>query len=454
MGYGFSCPTPFLLYPPLFLILFFYSINHHLEFSKFLFPSSYSSCSLFIDTQVSHDQNPQVPSRQSTGQLERMEQGLARARLAIREAGRTRSYTSFKKEDFLPSGSVYINPHAFHQSHIEMEKRMKIWVYKEGEPPLFHRGPMQDIYSIEGQFIDELDSGKSPFLALKSDEAILFFLPASIVNIRLYVSKNPYTSYSRAHLQNVVKDYIDLVSNRYPYWNRSRGADHFLVSCHDWAPAVSEAHPNLFKHLIRVLCNANTSEGFQLVRDVALPEINIQLGKLGPPDLTEPPNNRQVFAFFAGGDHGHVRNKLFNHWKNKDDDIQVHEYLPQTLNYSKLMGESKYCLCPSGYEVASPRVVEAIHAGCVPVIISDNYVLPFSDVLNWSQFSIHIPVGKIPNIKEILKGISMEEYLEKQKRVIQVQIHFVLNRPAKPYDLMYMVMHSVWLRRLNLNLYG
>lgn len=114
-----------------------------------------------------------------------------------------------------------------------MEKRFRIWPYKEGEPPLFYNGPVNDIYSIEGQFMDELSKMKNPFAAKDPNEAIAFYLPISVVNIVRYVYR-PYTTYSRVRLQNIIEDYIGIMAKRYPYWNRTNGADHFLVSCHDW----------------------------------------------------------------------------------------------------------------------------------------------------------------------------------------------------------------------------
>lgn len=209
--------------------------------------------------------------------------------------------------------------------------------------------------------------------------------------------------------------------------------------------------PHLFNNSIRVLCNANTSEGFNPLKDVPLPEIHLRTG-----EITElgglPPPQRSLLAFFAGGLHGDIRYILLEHWKGKDSDVQVYEKLPENISYDGMLKKSKFCLCPSGYEVASPRVVEAIYAECIPVLISDGYVPPLSDVLNWNKFSVQVEVKDIPNIKKILTSIPQDQYLRMRKRVKQIQRHFVVNAIPKRFDFFHMTVHSVWLRRLNVRI--
>jgi xylogalacturonan beta-1,3-xylosyltransferase len=117
------------------------------------------------------------------------------------------------------------------RSHIEMVKRFKVWAYREGEQPMVHSGPMSYIYSIEGQFIDEMESESSHFKARNPDEAHAFFLPISITKIvNLFYRLDPW----HFPMLPIFTDYVNVVATKYPYWNRSHGADHFMVSCHDW----------------------------------------------------------------------------------------------------------------------------------------------------------------------------------------------------------------------------
>jgi len=112
-----------------------------------------------------------------------------------------------------------------------MEKQFKIYVYKEGEPPLFHDGPCKSIYSMEGSFIYEIETD-TRFRTNNPDKAHVFYLPFSVVKMVRYVYERNSRDFSP--IRNTVKDYINLVGDKYPYWNRSIGADHFILSCHDW----------------------------------------------------------------------------------------------------------------------------------------------------------------------------------------------------------------------------
>ncbi|KAK6140915.1 hypothetical protein DH2020_025343 [Rehmannia glutinosa] len=342
--------------------------------------------------------------------------------------------------------NVYRNYPAFIRSYELMEQTLKIYVYTEGERPIFHQPELDGIYASEGWFMKLLEENKH-FVTTNPNKAHLFYLPFSsrILEETLYVPN----SHSHKNLVKYLSSYLKTITTKHDFWNRTDGADHFLVACHDWAPSETS---RIMKNCIRALCNADVKGGFQFGKDVSLPEIYIRDAKNPLKDLGgKPPSQRGILAFFAGKMHGYLRPILLNYWENKDPDMKIfgklHDVKGQ-MTYIQYMKSSKYCLSAKGYEPYTPRVIEAIYYECVPVIISDNYVPPFFETLNWESFAVFVLEKDIPNLKNILLSISEKRYIKMQQRVRQVQKHFLWHSKPVKYDVFHMILHSVWYTRV------
>ncbi|KAJ7965945.1 Exostosin family protein [Quillaja saponaria] len=343
---------------------------------------------------------------------------------------------------------LYRNVSMFKRSYELMENVLKVYIYQEGEKPIFHEPSsiLEGIYASEAWFMKLLLADKL-FVTGDPGKANLFYIPFSsrLLQLTLYVRN----SHKRDNLIQYMKNYVDMIAGKYPYFNRTEGADHFLAACHDWAPSETRGR---MLNCIRALCNCDIDFGFKIGKDVSLPETYVRSANKPLKNLGgNPPLQRPVLAFFAGNPHGYLRPILLDHWENKDPDMKIFGPMPHVrgnINYLQFMKSSKYCICAKGHEVNSPRVVEAIFYECIPVIISDNYVPPFFEVLNWESFAVFVPEKDIPNLKNILLSISEERYIEMHKRVKKVQQHFLWHEKPVKYDLYYMILHSIWYNRV------
>lgn len=156
-------------------------------------------------------------------------------------------------------------------------------------------------------------------------------------------------------------------------------------------------------------------------------------------------HHRKKLAFFAGSINSPVRERLLQVWRN-DSEISVHFGRLTTPYADELLG-SKFCLHVKGFEINTARIADSLYYGCVPVIIANHYDLPFADILNWKSFSIVVATLDIPLLKQVLKGISLDEYLMLQSNVLKVRNHFQWHVSPVDYDAFYMVMYELWLRR-------
>ncbi|KAF8090923.1 hypothetical protein N665_0461s0009 [Sinapis alba] len=352
------------------------------------------------------------------------------------------------KNDPLLHGPLYWNLSMFKRSYELMETKLKIYVYREGKRPVFHKPVLKGIYASEGWFMKQLKANKT-FVTKNPRRAHLFYLPFSskMLEDTLYVPG----SHSDKNLVKFLKSYLDLISSKYHFWNKTGGSDHFLVSCHDWAPSETRQY---MANCIRALCNSDVSEGFVFGKDVALPETTILVPRRPLRALGgKPSSQRHILAFFAGGMHGYLRPLLLQTWGgNRDPDMKIFSEIPKTKgknkSYMEYMKSSKYCICPKGHEVNSPRVVEALFYECVPVIISDNFVPPFLEVINWESFAVFVLEKDIPDLKNTLVSITEERYREMQMRVKMVQKHFLWHSKPERFDIFHMILHSIWYNRV------
>ncbi|KAG8381855.1 hypothetical protein BUALT_Bualt05G0016100 [Buddleja alternifolia] len=336
---------------------------------------------------------------------------------------------------------VYRNLSSFVRSYEMMEQRLKVYIYRNGKKPVFHQPRLKGIYASEGWFM-KLMKASNRYVTSNPNEAHLFYLPFSSQLLVDYVYVKD--SHTFRDINEYLKNYLDMIKTRYSFWNRTDGSDHFVVACHDWAPIETR---RIMANCIRALCNSDVKEGFQFGKDVSLPETSVHSPNPSKEIGGSPPSGRKTLAFFAGKMHGYVRPILLKYWENKDPEMKIVGRMGKS-SYIWHMKNSKYCICAKGYEVNSPRVVEALIYGCVPVIVSDNFVPPFFEILKWDSFSVFVPEKDIPNLKDILLSIPEKRYLVMQHRVKQVRQHFLWHSTPVKYDIFHMILHSIWYSRV------
>ncbi|KAK1335703.1 hypothetical protein QTO34_003496 [Cnephaeus nilssonii] len=79
--------------------------------------------------------------------------------------------------------------------------------------------------------------------------------------------------------------------------------------------------------------------------------------------------------------------------------------------------EATFCVVLRGARLGQAVLSDVLRAGCVPVVIADSYILPFSEVLDWKRASVVVPEEKMADVYSILQSIPQRQIEEMQRQV-------------------------------------
>lgn len=253
----------------------------------------------------------------------------------------------------------------------------------------------------------------------------------------------------------IMRSAVQYIAATWPYWNRTEGADHFFLAPHDFGACFHyQEETAIQRGILPVLRRATLVQTFGQRNHVCMQDGSIIIPPYANPQkmqahLISPSTPRSIFAYFRGlfYDMGndpeggyYARGARAAVWENFKDNPLFDMSTEHPSTYYEDMQRAIFCLCPLGWAPWSPRLVEAVVFGCIPVIIADEIVLPFSDAIPWEQISVFVPEADVQRLDSILTSVPPEEVLKKQRLLASpamkqaVLFHQPAARPGDAFD--------------------
>ncbi len=220
---------------------------------------------------------------------------------------------------------------------------------------------------------------------------------------RQYIKVGWTSYYNNGENRNNLKEYLS---------NLSFDKKYFTVCQHDDAPQERLPDDTL------VFCAGGNYNG---PNKIPIPLICSKIS-------IKPSKEKNILCSFVGSVTHPIRERLLYQYCNDPEFFLYASNWSPTISSNQIdifldaTSKSKFVLCPRGYGNTSFRLYEVMQMGAIPVYVSDEHALPWSDELDWNNFSILIKPNEIPEIKNILKNISDDHY--------QNMVNFI----SKKYD--------------------
>eukprot|EP00941_MAST-03F_sp_MAST-3F-sp1_P003681 g3681.t1 len=181
--------------------------------------------------------------------------------------------------------------------------------------------------------------------------------------------------------------------------------------------------------------------GYEHGKDIVIPPYSGNINRIEKvmkrkQDWNEKPIlQRTIFVFFQGSVH-HVplRRTMINEFKD-DPKFHVKAGFIAPILYFEYLANSIFCLAPPGHQQWTPRIAQALLAGCIPVIIEyddkdcntplNKYenVHPWEKRIDYDSFSIRTRSCNIGRLREKLLNIPKNKIQQMQEEGKKIR-HF------------------------------
>ncbi|XP_011358674.1 exostosin-1 isoform X1 [Pteropus vampyrus] len=97
--------------------------------------------------------------------------------------------------------------------------------------------------------------------------------------------------------------------------------------------------------------------------------------------------------------------------KHKDSRCDRDNTEYEKYDYREMLHNATFCLVPRGRRLGSFRFLEALQAACVPVMLSNGWELPFSEVINWNRAAVIGDERLLLQIPSTIRSIHQDKIL-------------------------------------------
>ncbi|KAL3530505.1 hypothetical protein ACH5RR_009827 [Cinchona calisaya] len=338
---------------------------------------------------------------------------------------------------------------------------LKVFIYEL--PSKYNTDWLQDQRCSNHLFASEVAIHKallnSKVRTFDPSEADFFFVP-------VYVSCNFSTVNgfpAIGHARNLISSAVEIISSQFPFWNRSLGSDHIFVASHDYGAcfhamedrAKADGIPEFMKRsIILQTFGVKYDHPCQNVENIVIPPYISPESVGNTLDKSPITGRRDIFAFFRGKMEVHPKNvsgRFYSKrvrtviYKKYGNDRRFYLKRHRFAGYQSEIVRSTFCLCPLGWAPWSPRLVESVALGCVPVIIADGIRLPFPDAVPWAEISLTVAEKDVAKLGPILEHVASTNLSAIQRNLWDPSVRRALlfNDPMVEGDATWQVLEAL-----------